>query len=137
MIIAHYQVQNVLRAYGQRLSERTRLAAAPRPVKIVQKDEVLLSPEGKKKIVAEKIARQIFSQIVSGSAPQETRREALERLSTEFGARLEVSAREGNEVSFHALEGPAGTRILSPEESAGLKDRLVDITRSMVYSHMS
>ncbi len=56
MIIANYQVQNTLLAYGQQMTDRSRLSKAKVPKNVALKDQVSISREGKKRLKAEKIA---------------------------------------------------------------------------------
>ncbi len=139
MIISNYQVQSTLRAYGQQLAERTRLSKIKPPKNIQTKDQVVLSPESKKRLMAEKIAAQIVKQLGDGSEPNDTSREILSRLSQEYGFPIQIEKKDGRGPVFKILDknSPNGTRSLSPEETEKLKEKLFEITHSIVYNNLS
>ena len=138
MIIMNYQVQSTLRAYGQQLSEESRLARAKASKNTGPKDEVILSQESKKQLTAQKISQQLIRQFSDGSELTDTHREILSRLSREYGQPVEVEKKEGQGLVFKVPEGKSsgGTRNASPEEAVLLNKKLFEITQSIVYNNL-
>jgi hypothetical protein len=138
MIINNYQVQNTLRAYGQQLAEKTRLTRVKAPLKNGPKDEVIFSPESKKRLMAEKISHQIIQQFNNGSELGSTHREILSRLSQEYGQPVKVEKKEGQGVVFKISDGKSSeeARSASPEESEKIERKLFEITQSIVYNNL-
>lgn len=138
MIIANYQVQSTLRAYGQQLAEKSRLARAKAPKNTGPKDEVILSQESKKRLTAQKITQQIIRQFPDGQELADTHREVLSRLSREYGQPVKVEKNEGQGLVFKVPEGTSsgGTRNASSEEAEILNKKLFEITQSVVYNNL-
>jgi len=138
MIINNFQVHNTLRAYGQQLAEKTRLARVKAPPKTGPKDEVVLSPESKKRLMAEKISQQIFQQFNDGSELGSTHQEILSRLRQEYGQPVKVEKKEGQDLVFKISDGNPSeeARSASPEESEKIKKKLFEITQSIVYNNL-
>jgi hypothetical protein len=137
MIIGDFQVQHVLRSYSRQLAEGSRVSKAKVENKISQHDEITLSPESKKRQLADKITREIITQFSNGSEMTPTGRQVLERLSREVGQPLQLSYSEEQGMSFVVPDEPGqGTRVLSGPENEELKKRLFDITQSTVYNDL-
>jgi len=138
MIITNYQVQSTLRAYGQQLAEKSRLARVKAPKNPGPKDEVILSQESKKRLTAQKITHQLIRQLTEGSELADTHREILSRLSREYGQPVSVEKKEGQSLVFKVPEGisSGGTRNASPEEAEILNKKLFEITQSIVYNNL-
>ena len=138
MIISSYQVQSTLRAYGQQLAERNRLSKIKNQKSSGPKDQVILSAESKKKLTAERVAQQILTQFRNGSELNENNREILNRLSQEYGQPLQIEGKEGGGLAFRVSDptSPGGNQTLSPEETERLKNRLLEISYSIVYNNL-
>ncbi len=139
-IIANYQVQNILRAYGQQAGERSRLSKARLQKNMIQNnDQVNLSSESKKRLIADKVTPEIVTQFTNGSAADETSKEILKRLSQEYGKPLEIEIMDGRGLVFKtAGEGQEQKgQYLPPPESEKLKGKLFDIAHSIVYSNLT
>ena len=138
MIINNYQVQSTLRAYGQQLADKTRLTKVKAPPKNGPKDEVIFSPEGKKRLMAEKISHQIIQQFNNGSELGSTHQEILSRLSQEYGQPVKVERKGGEGLLFKISDGgsSADARSASPEESEKIERKLFEITQSIVYNNL-
>ena len=138
MIINNFQVQSTLRAYGQQLAEKNRLTRVKVPPKTGPKDEVILSPESKKRLMAEKISQQIFQQFNDGAELGSTHKEILSRLSQEYGQPVKVEKKEGQGMVFKVSDGKSSEEAYpaSPEESEKIKKKLFEITQSIVYNNL-
>jgi len=138
MVITNFQVQHILRAYSQQLSVRSRTSKEKTDKTAVQKDEVMISQESKKRLIADKISNELVAQMVNGSERNETGRKILNRLSQEYGRPLEVENNDGQGVVFKVLSETEERSIesLSSAENEQLKRRLFDITQSFVYNDL-
>ena len=138
MIIANYQVHNTLRAYGQQMADRSRFSKAKVPKSVAFKDQVSISPESKKRLMAEKIANQLVNQFGNGYEPSDTSREILNRLNREYGQTLQFEAKEGQGLAFKVADEtkPQGSRYLSLEETEAMQKKLLEIARSVVYNNL-
>ncbi len=139
MTITHFQVQNIIKAYRVQSAVRSRIAR-DKPVKSVNpKDEVTLSPESKKKLLADRITQGVMQQFLRGAKPNDVIQKALEQLSQEYGKSLTVeTGEEGEGISFNFVtpENPEVVQPLSPGESQKLQKRLFDITKTMIYDNL-
>jgi len=135
MEIINFHVQHILRAYSQQLADGSRVSRGKVNKNPVQKDEVTISTESKKRLLVDKIALGIIDQFSNGSEISKTGREILDRLSQEYGQPLEVSSNDGGMV-FKVLDktNGQGVKFLSPQENDQLKKRLFDIAQSIVYN---
>ena len=138
MIITNYHVQHILKAYSQQLSVRSRISKDKANRNIQQRDEITISQESKKMLIVDKITQGIISQLTEGSERKDTGREILNRLSQEYGRPLDVAANNGQGIAFRVLseKGDGVIEYLSSSENEQLKNRLFDITRSMVYKDL-
>ncbi len=136
MIIANFQVQNTLRAYGEQVAGRSRFTRAKAPKTALPKDEVNLSPESKKKLMADRIAQEMVAQFNKGPELNETGREILRRLRREYGDCLTPDWKQGEGLVFRVEQGntPEGAKFLPPAETDGLKGSSFDIARSLRYN---
>jgi hypothetical protein len=137
MIIGDFQVQHVLRSYSRQLADGSRVSKANVENKTTQNDEITLSTESKKRLLADKITREIITQFSNGSEVTPTGRHVLDRLSREYGKSLQPSYNEEQGLFFVVPdETGQGTRVLSGSENEELKKRLFDITQSTVYNDL-
>ena len=137
MIIGDFQVQHVLRSYSRQLVDGSRGAKGKVDKRTAQKDEVTISAESKKRLLADKITGEIMTQFSNGTEMTPTGRQVLERLSREVGQPLQTSYSEEQGMFFVVPdETGQGTRILSGPENEDLKKRLFDITQSTVYNDL-
>lgn len=119
MIISNDQVQSNLRTDGQQLAEGTRLARNKNPKNVTAKGQVTISPESKKKSMAEKITDQIINQFANGSEFSDTRQEILNQLSGKFGYYNKTQRKEGQRLTVKVPDGESkdGDQNLSPEQT--------------------
>jgi hypothetical protein len=138
MIINNFQVQHILKAYSQQLSARARGPRVEGGKKAPQRDEVTLSQESRKRMVADRIADQIITQLAESSERTDTGREILKRLSQEYGRPLDITANGGEGVLFKLVGETDGERSgsLSPSDNEQLRKKLFDITQSFVFAQM-
>jgi translation initiation factor 2 alpha subunit (eIF-2alpha) len=138
MTIINYSVQQILRTYHQHLNDKSRLSKEKGYKKVVQRDDVTISQESKKKLLTDKITQEITNQFLSGADRNETMQAIINQLSQEFGKPLDVSSDDEQHLVFKVLQKENGgeTKSLSPPENEQLKKRLFDITKSIVYDNL-
>lgn len=137
MVITNFYLQHILKAYSQQLSNRTRISGDKARKMTTQRDEVILSQESRKKMVADKVVLELISQLAGHTERNETALEILNRLSQEYGRPLDLSASEEEGIVFKVLSEPSGEVLgyLPPEENEKMKKKLLEVTRSIVYDH--
>ena len=138
MHITNFQVQHILRSYSRQLADGSRVSKGKPNKNTAQKDEVNISAESKKRLLADKITQELMSQFTNGFELNQTGRDILDRLSQEYGHPLEVSHMDGQGMVFKVSDGENGgtTRLLSTPENEHLKKRLFDMTQSTVYNDL-
>jgi len=79
-----------------------------------------------------------MNQFLNGSERNETMQSIMNRLSQEYGNRLDVSADDGQNLVFKVLKKENGQSegSLSPAENEQLKKRFIDIMKSIVYDNL-
>lgn len=144
MAITSYQVQNILRTYARQLSRGHRLARTKKAQEQAPADQVNISIEARRKQVIEKITQEIVANISSrapglGSDLSGVEDQALEQLSREYGKPLDISEDESTgQLMFRVVDADEGEVVeyLSPEESAGLQERLYALTQEIIDRNM-
>jgi hypothetical protein len=138
MVITSYHIQNVLRTYSQQISEGSRLARSRKPDRAEQNDFVKISSEARKRHMVDTISQEMLSHLTQTSERNGTAQEILSRLSQEYGKPLEVDLKENENLVFRVMD-QAGKEVvdtLSPMDSEQLKNRLMDITKTIVSNNL-
>jgi hypothetical protein len=138
MTITNFDVQQVLRTYHRQLGERSRLSREKVSKKSVQLDSVTISQESKKRLLTDRLTKEIMNQFLSGSQRNETMGAIMSQLSQEYGKPLDVSTDDGQNLVFRVLSKGNGQEAenLSPAENAQLTKKFIDITKSIVYDNL-
>ncbi len=138
MVITSYHIQNVLRTYSQQISEGSRLARSRKSDKGEQNDFVKISSEARKRHMVDTISQEMLNHLTQTSERNGTAQEILNRLSQEYGKPLEVDRKENEYLVFKVMD-QAGKEVvdtLSPMDSEQLKNRLIDITKTIVSNNL-
>ncbi len=128
MAIGNFQVQYVLRAYSRQL------ASALQGFKHqLTTEEVTLSAESRKKLLVDDIVQEIVGQLGRKAELSQNCKKILDRLSQEFGCRLEMSNTEGHGIVFKTLDQERGDlQCIPASQNEGLLTRFYDIARLVV-----
>ncbi|WP_067618065.1 DVU0524 family FlgM-associated protein [Dissulfuribacter thermophilus] len=115
MNVSPYQIQNVIRAYGQRIGKKG-LIRLESDNSRYSPDVVNISSEAKQKLITQKVATDIIAK-VKGKEVTDSRLGAYlaEKVSEELGGNLEIAG---------SLEGKKGLRfrVIDPQKGEILKE---------------
>ena len=84
------------------------------------------------------ISQEMLNHLTQTSERNGTAQEILNRLSQEYGKPLEVDLKENENLVFKVMD-QAGKEVvdtLSPMDSEQLKNRLLDITKTIVSNNL-
>ena len=124
MNISPYQIQNVIRAYGQRVSKRSIVKLEGEGSKY-SPDVVHISSEAKRKLITQKVASDIITR-VKGEEVQDPKIQAFlaDKVSEELGGALDVASggKDENGLRFRVIDPDKGEVIkeLSAQDTEDL-----------------
>lgn len=138
MVISPFYTQQVLKAYNLQLSMRPRISKG-QTNSPASRDVISISPESREKSMVAKISQEIVNNLAKNSPRNETADEAMSQLSQTYGQLLEVEEKTGEGLAFKVVSGKKGDppRSLSKEENEEIKQKLLDITQTIVYRNLS
>lgn len=136
MVISTYQVNNVLRVYGDQLrhgkaSERTGESQQS------SGDRLDISGGAKRKVLVDRIASKIVDRILNDGPHDEMEKQVIKKLQDEYGATLSVSPEEARGFLFKVIdEKGEALHSLSIGDSSFLTQKLKEITTETVDRNM-
>jgi len=136
MVISTYQVNNVLRVYGEQLRQN-RLVDKEKSGDVRSPDKIDISSEAKRKAIVDKIASDIVDRITQFGPHENVEKEVFKRLEDEYGANLNVAGNGSTDLIFKVIDEDGETmNSLSLEDSKFLRYKLEEITRDTVNRNM-
>ena len=86
-----------------------------------------------------KISQEIVNNLAKNLPRNETADEAMSQLNQTYGQLFEVEERAGEGLAFRVVSEKKGDspRSLSKEENEVIKQKLLDITQTIVYRNLS
>ncbi len=127
MNIAPYQIQNVIRAYGQRVGRKGLVHLRPSAPKATP-DVITISAEAKRRQITERITSEIISRVRGGDAGPDLSPQVVERLNRELGGRFNILPDQDrkNGFKFLVIDTDKGEviRELSPQDTEKLIKRM-------------
>ncbi len=133
MNIAPYQIQNVIRAYGQRVGRKGLVQLRPSASRSTP-DVITISGEAKRRQITERITSEIISRLRGGEVPPQLSPKVVERLNKELGGRLDILPDQDRENGFKFLVIDADKgevmRELSPQDTERLIKRMYAVLES-------
>lgn len=136
MIISAYQINNILRVYGDQL-RHNRISSNSKDGNIPQSDKISISAEAKRKAVIDKISSDIIGKITQYGPHDNIEEEVFQKLETEYGANLAVTENTPADLIFKVIDENGETiNSLSVEDSKFLKHKLEEITKETVNNNM-
>ena len=136
MVISAYQVNNVLRVYGDQLRQG-RVSTRPKQGNLRTPDRISISAEAKRKAIVNKVATTIVDRIIHDGPNDDVEREVFQRLENEYGGQLAVVKRSPSDLIFKEIDENGETiHSLSIEDSRFLRHKLEEITKETIVKNM-
>lgn len=136
MVISAYQVNNVLRVYGDQLRQN-RVSTRTRASDTREPDKINISVEAKRKSVIDKVASTIVDRITQNGPNDKIEKEVFKKLENEYGGNLVISEKGSTELVFKEIDEKGETiNSLSIEDSQILRYKLEEITKDTVNKNM-
>ena len=136
MVISPYQVNNVLRVYGDQL-RHNRISSKSKDGNIPQSDKISISAEAKRKAVIDKVSSDIIDKITQYGPHDNIEEEVFQKLENEYGANLAITKKSPTDLIFKVIDENGETiNSLSVEDSKFLKYKLEEITKETVNNNM-
>jgi hypothetical protein len=129
MVISAYQVNNVLRVYGDQLRQRmTSNRAGGTDTNLP--DRISISTKTRRKTIIDDIISNIIERITQFGPHDIVEKELFKRLESEHGQPLALNEDRHNKLIFKEIDGNGETiNSLSIENSKFLKDKLLVISK--------
>ena len=129
MVISAYQVNNVLRVYGDQLRQRmTSNRAGGTDTNLP--DRISISTKTRRKTIIDDIISNIIERITQFGPHDIVEKELFKRLKSEHGQPLAINEDRHNKLIFKEIDGNGETiNSLSIENSKFLKDKLLVISK--------
>jgi hypothetical protein len=136
MVIPLYQVNNVLRVYGDQLRQN-RTLNKPKVENSRQPDTINISSEGKRRIIVDKVSSEIVGRIAKYGPNDDVEKEIFKKLENKYGAHLEITDKGSSDLIFKVIDDGGETiNSLSIEDSKFLQYSLKNITKDLVDKNM-
>ena len=136
MVITAYQVNNVLRVYGDQLRQNKTLAK-PKAKDGDSPDKVNISAEAKRKAIIEKVSTTIVDRISDFGPNDNIEKEVFKKLEDEYGAHLSINKKSPSDLVFKEIDETGETvNSLSVADSKILRYKLEEITKKTVNKNM-
>jgi hypothetical protein len=136
MVISAYQVNNVLRVYGDQLRQG-RFSIRPKTGDTRSPDMVSISAGAKRKAVIDKVTSNVIERIAQYGPQENVEKEVFQKLENEYGAQLAISRKSPTDLIFKAIDEDGETiNSLSIEDSQFLRHKLEEITKETVNKNM-
>ncbi len=140
MTVSLSQIQKVLQNYTKQVQRGIRLREKESATSDEIKVKASISPDRKRKQVIERVASEIITHLVNrdyqiGGIEDQV----LNRLSREYGEPLALGRESsGGVFVLHVIDQDTGAKVrtIEPDQTAGLVQKLVDITRELVDETM-
>lgn len=136
MVIPVYQVNNVLRVYGEQLRQNKGLNNLD-AIHGREPDKISISSEARRKTIVDKISSEIVGRISRYGPNDDVEKEIFKRLEDQYGARLEIADEDSSELIFKVIDDDGeSVNSLSIEDSKFLHYSLKNITKDVVNRNM-
>ncbi len=136
MSISAYQVNNVLRVYGDQLRQ-TKISSNPKSSDTRSPDKIDISAEAKRKAIVDKVASDIVDKITHYGPHDGVEKEVFQKLEDEYGGHLTITREGPNELIFKEIDENGETiNSLSIADSEFLWYKLEKITKETVRENM-
>jgi hypothetical protein len=132
VIISAYQVNNVLRVYGDQLRQG-RISGRPKDANTPVPDKVSISEGARRKSIVDMIASNIVDKITQFGPNDHLEKQVFQQLENEYGGNLTISRDSPAELIFKEIDENGETiNSLSIEDSEFLSYKLTEITKKTI-----
>ena len=136
MVISAYQVNNVLRVYGDQLRQ-SKISNRPKDTNAAEPDRISISEGARRKSIVDMISSNIVDRITQNGPNDDVERQIFEKLENEYGGNLTISRDGSAELIFKEIDDKGETiNSLSIEDSKFLSYKLKEITAEAVDDNM-
>jgi hypothetical protein len=136
MLITAYQVNNVLRVYGDQLRQG-RVTVRQKNSDAGLPDKISISTKARRKTIIDNITANIVDKITQYGPYDKVEKEVFEKLENEYGGHLTVTGEKSNGLIFKEIDENGETiNSLSIEDSNFLTKKLVEITEETIDKNM-
>jgi hypothetical protein len=125
MVISAYQVNNVLRVYGDQLRQNM-VSNRPEGTDTCTPDRISISAKTRRVTIIDDIISNIIERITQFGPHDNVEKEVFKKLESEHGKSLAINEDRHNELIFKEIDGKGETiNSLSIEDSKFLTNKLV------------
>ena len=136
MLITAYQVNNVLRVYGDQL-RHGRVSSRPKDTDAGLPDRISISTKARRKTIIDNITANIVDKITQYGPYDKVEKEVFEKLENEFGRHLAITGDNPKGLIFKEIDENGETmHSLSIEDSNFLTNKLKEITEETIDKNM-
>lgn len=136
MMITAYQVNNVLRVYGDQLRQG-RVSIRPKNTDSGLPDRISISTKARRKTIIDNITANIVDKITQYGPYDKVEKEVFEKLENEYGGHLTITGDNPNGLIFKEIDENGETlNSLSIEDSNFLTNKLTEITKETIDKNM-
>lgn len=136
MVISAYQVNNMLRVYGDQLRQ-SKVSQRPKNNTTTEPDRISISEKARRKSIVDMISSNIVDRITRNGPNGDIEKEIFEKLENEFGKSLVVSKEGTSDLVFKEIDAGGETiNSLSIEDSKFLSYKLKEITAETVEGNI-
>ena len=136
MLITAYQVNNVLRVYGDQLRQG-RISSRPKNTDAGPPDRISISTKARRETIIDNITANIVDKITQYGPFDKVEKEVFEKLENEYGGHLTITGDNPNGLIFKEIDENGETiNSLSIEDSNFLTKKLMEITEKTIDKNM-
>jgi hypothetical protein len=137
MLITAYQVNNILRVYGDQLRQG-KISGRPKNGDAQLQDKISISAMARRKTIIDNITSNIIDKITQFGPFDKVEKEVFEKLENEYGKHLTVSGDNPHGLIFKEIDENGETiNSLSIEDSTFLTNKLKEITKDIIDKNMT
>ena len=132
MVISAYQVNNVLRVYGDQLRQ-SMISNRLEGTDTNTPDRISISAKSRRETIIDDITSNIIERITQSGPHDNVEKEVFKKLENKHGKLLAINEDSHNKLIFKEIDGNGETiNSLSIEDSKFLTNKLKGITRETV-----
>ena len=136
MLITAYQVNNVLRVYGDQIRQG-RVSIRQKNTDASLPDRISISTKARRKTIIDNITANIVDKITQYGPFDKVEKEVFEKLENEYGKQLAITGDNPNGLIFKEIDENGETiNSLSIEDSNFLTNKLKEITKETIDKNM-